>query len=269
MTPTVLLCTVGGSHQPILTALREIAPAHVCFLCTGRDPATGTRGSCHQVDGKGAPVEVRQRDGSVERLPNIATQAGLGEGSFQVREVPADDLDGAVRIVIEVIADLAERFPDARIVADYTGGTKTMTAALVMAALEAEGVDLHLVTGARGDLSQVHDGSQASLEVSTEGIRLRRAMAPYLAAWRRHAYGEAAEGLARLPLPRSAERRARLQIARDLSRAFDAWDRFDHAEALGLCDIYRSRLGPVLGRSLLFLSILASGDTPKRAQARL
>ena len=179
-----------------------------------------------------------------------------------MREVRADDLDEAVRVMLEAVAELEDRFPEARITADYTGGTKTMTAALAIAALESERVRLRLVTGTRGDLIKVHDGTQSSLVVSAEGIRLRRSMAPYLAAWRRYAYGEAAEGLARLPTPQTAGLQADLRTLRDLSRAFDAWDRFDHAAALSLCEVYRRRLGPVMGASLKFLSLLASVDNP-------
>ena len=61
-----------------------------------------------------------------------------------------------------------------------------MTAALVIAALESEQVALRLVTGTRGDLVKVRDGSETGLAVSAEGIRLRRSMAPYLAAWGRY-----------------------------------------------------------------------------------
>lgn len=269
MSSTVLLCTVGGSPQPILRALADTRPVYTCFLCTGKDPATGAPGSRVQIEGKGTPVEVRRRDGTVVRLPNIPTQAGLEEGAFEVREVPADDLDGAVGVMLDAVAALAARFPGADLVADYTGGTKTMTAALVVAALESEQVALRLVTGTRGDLVKVRDGSETGLAVSAEGIRLRRSMAPYLAAWGRYAYGEAADGLARLPSPRAPGHRAELQIARDLSRAFDAWDRFDHGLALSLCDDFRPRLGPSLGRGLKFLEILATPEHSLRTPARL
>ena len=269
MSQVIFLCTVGGSHQPILTALRELQPAFTCFFCTGDDPATRAHGSRRQIKGTGTPVEVRQRDGSVRKLPNIPTQAGLAEGSYEVCEVPADDLDGAVGAMLAAVAELEHRFPDSTLVADYTGGTKTMTAALVIAALESQRVALRLVTGTRADLTKVHDGSQSGVEVSVEGIRLRRSMAPYLAAWGRFAYGEAARGLAGLPTPRASHLRAELQIARDLSLAFDAWDRFDHAAALELCEVYRRRLGPVFGVSYTFLGILADSENPLRAPARL
>lgn len=271
MSPTVLICTVGGSHKPILTALQESQPEHALFFCTGTDPATGGPGSLSQIVGKGTPVEVRGKGGVlVEKLPNIPTQAGLSEDRTTVAEVPADDLDEAVAAMLKAIAELRERLPDAAFIADYTGGTKTMTAALVIAALESQGVELQLVTGTRRDLVRVRDGSQGGISVGAEGIRLRRAMAPYVAAWGRYAYGEAADGLARLRRPRDRQLRGELQIALDLSRAFDAWDRFDHAIALELVSDYQARIGRTRGALLTFLKMLAApDDDPRKAPARL
>lgn len=269
MTDSILLCTVGGSHQPILTAIGELDPAYVLFFCTGDDPATGKAGSRTQVEGKGTPVEVRRGD-QIERLANIPTLAHLSPDQFELAEVPADDLDPAVRIMLAEIDKLRDRFPAALLVADYTGGTKTMTAALTIAALERERVELRLVTGARANLVKVHDGSQAGLAVGVEGIRMRRGMAPFLAAWDRYAYGEAALGLAGLAIPRDATLRAELQIARDLSRALDAWDRFDHAAALSLLDVYCSRIGKHIAPLLQSLRCLTeAAGAPRRTPARL
>lgn len=269
MTHTILLCTVGGSHQPILTAIRELAPVHTSFFCTGNDPATGRPGSRTQIEGKGNPVEVRRGD-QVERLPNIPTQAGLAADAFSLCEIPADDLDTAVRRMLAEIDGLRVRFPEAALIADYTGGTKTMTAALAIAALERPGVELRLVTGARADLVRVYDGTEAGGLVGVEGIRLRRGMAPFLAAWDRFAYGEAAVGLTELPIPRDPKLRAELQIARDLSRAFDAWDRFDHRAALAQLEVYSARLGAAAAPWFIVLRPLNSDpDEPRRTPARL
>ncbi|EIC21512.1 TIGR02710 family CRISPR-associated CARF protein [Thiorhodovibrio frisius] len=274
MTQTILLCTVGGSHQPILTAIRELQPVFVLFFASGRDQGTGQPGSIVTITGKGHPVEVRRAGQVVEHLPNIPTQAGLGDDQFQAVEVPTDDLDQAVSAMTAAIAEIAERFPRARLIADYTGGTKTMTAALVMAALDNDRVELQLITGNRADLIKVQDGSQAGLAVSAEEIRLRRAMRAYLNAWDRFAYGEAAEGLLRLPLPRDPGLRGDLQIARSLSQAFDAWDRFDHAEASALLEVYRPRLGSQAGAQVgpLFLALkhlCAEDDSSQKTPARL
>jgi CRISPR-associated protein (TIGR02710 family) len=270
MSKPTLLCTVGGSHQPILTAIREVSPSFVTFFCSGADPATGKPGSRTQVEGKGTPVEVMRHCEVVERLPNIPTQAGLTADAWAVCEVPADDLDTAVHLILAEIDRLRASDLEAPLIADYTGGTKTMTAALAIAALERPGVELRLVTGARADLVKVHDGTQSSGVVGVEGIRLRRGMAPFLAAWDRFAYGEAAVGLAGLPTPRDSNLRAKLQIARDLSRAFDAWDRFDHRAARDQIDVYRSRLGGAAAPWFNVLKHLAAGpEEARRTPARL
>lgn len=274
MAEIILLCTVGGSHQPVLTAIQELEPSFVLFFATGRDPATGRAGSIDSITGKGHPVEVRRGGDVVEHLPNIPTQAGLAGDGFEVAEVPADDLDEAVAVMMAAIAEARRRLPDALFVADYTGGTKTMTAALVMAALEADDVQLQLITGDRTDLIKVHDGSQAGLAVSADGIRLRRSMQPLIAGWRHFAYSEAADGLGRLPRPRDAALRAELQIAQGLSQAFDAWDRFDHATAGELLERYRPRLVKDAGATIIPLvsalkHLNAEPDSRQRTPARL
>lgn len=269
MNTNILICTVGGSHQPIVTAIREAAPAFVCFLCTDRDPVTGQLGSRVQVEGKGSIIKAHPKD-EKPTLPNIPTQAGLKSEQYEVRVVPADDLDGVVSKSVAIITGLRRLYPDGQFLADYTGGTKTMTAGLVMAALEIEYVELRFVTGARGDLVKVHDGTQRSAAASAERVRLQRAMAPHLAAWERYGYAEAAKGLGRLKAPSDGSLSGELQIALDLSVGFDAWDRFDHKEALERLNIYRPRIGAKAGLLLTFLEILAAEDGCARKEpARL
>jgi len=127
MTPVILICTVGGAHEPILTALRQTTPDFTCFVCTGPDPATGRPGSDVQILGKGKCIKARPTD-EKPSLSNITTQAGLREEQYEVVRVPADDLDEVFRILCDTIQNLGQRFPGARLLADYTGGTKTMTA---------------------------------------------------------------------------------------------------------------------------------------------
>ncbi len=266
---TVLICTVGGSHQPIVTAIGDMRPRFVCFICTERDPATGQPGSDTQITGKGNVIKAHPYD-QTPSLPNIPAQVGLTVDQFEICPVPSDDLDEAFRAISTALTELKQRFPDAEYVADYTGGTKTMTAALVMAALEAGAVELRLVTGARADLIKVRDGTESSMVASAEHLRLRRSMAPYLTAWGRYAYGEACQGLRTILTPRNPALRSDLQIARDLSDAFDAWDRFDHKRALQMLRIYQPRVGEKLGLHFTFLTLLTVPDEdPRREPARL
>jgi len=263
---TVLICTVGGSHQPIVTAITETQPRFVCFVCTGRDPATGQSGSDVQITGKGSVIKARPSD-QTPSLPSIPAQTGLADDQFEVCPVPSDDLDAAFSNISDALTTLRQRFPDAAHVADYTGGTKTMTVALVMAALETADVQLGLVTGPRADLIKVRDGTESRIVASADRLRLRRAMAPYLAAWNHYAYGEACQGLAAIRTPRDPQLRGHLQIARDLSCAFDAWDRFDHRRAVEILRLYQPRIGGCLGLHLTCVTLLAAPDNDARREA--
>lgn len=267
MPMVILICTVGGSHEPILTAIRQTGPDFVCFLCSGKDPATGKPGSDIQITGKGKIIKEKSQD-EKPTLPNIPTQARLSEEAYQIVRIPADDLGQAFRLIRDALIDLSQRFPEGHFLADYTGGTKTMTAALVTAALESDAVELQLVTGSRADLIKVRSGMESATPVDVESIRTERAMAPYVAAWKRFAYGEAAKGLASLQPPRDLSLAARLRLLRDLSRALDAWDRFDHRAALDLFNVYESRIGQAAPELLGTLKIL-TGESPKQEPMRL
>lgn len=266
---TLLLLTIGGSHQPIVTALREARPDFAVFFCTDLDPATGRAGSRVQIEGKGLCIKAKPNDDK-PTLPNIPSQANLTEGSYEVAIVPADDLDGAHSVMRRTLADARRRYPAARLLADYTGGTKTMTAALVLAALQDDDVELQLVAGSRADLVRVAEGTQASVPAAVEGVRLRRAMRAHLTAWQRHAYGEAAAGLRRLPQPRDAGLRATLARARDISAAFAAWDDFDHAGAASvLLDTYVAVAAEPLRDHVPALRLLAGEASTKRTGLQL
>lgn len=260
--PCILFATVGGSHQPIVTAIRAGKPQYVVFFCTDRDPATGRPGSRTQIEGKDLCIRADARD-EKPTLPNIPAQCALAPDAWQVRIVPADDMDGAFSAMRDAIGELRARFPDARLQADYTGGTKTMTAALVLAALECD-AELSLVTGSRGDLLRVADGTQASASASVERVRLARAMQPYLDAWKRFAYAEARAGLGKLTAPRDSALRSTRDRARDLSAAFAAWDRFDHLAAMKLLDLYAPVAAPALAPWYGPLRMLAGEPLPKR-----
>ena len=259
MNTPILLCTVGGAHQPILRAVESTSPRYVCFFCTDRDPGTGRPGSIVQVTGKGNIIKANFGDAG-PTLPNIPAQAGLDAERFEARTIPADDLDGAFFAMRDAAAELAERFPGARFIADYTGGTKTMTAALVCAALERDDVELQLIAGARPNLSRVEDGTEQAMTASVARLRLDRAMAPYLDAWRRFAYHEAAEGLDGIRIAAGNPDRAWLGLARSLSRALARWDDFDHGGALELIDTYASRVAPRFPQMLPALRLLAKAN---------
>lgn len=255
----VLICTVGGSPQPIVTAIQSLKPVFTEFVCTDKDPGTGKPGSNVGITGQGnvfrSGPTVKDPD-----LPSIPVMAGIEPDCYGMTIVASDDMDDAfVKIRNRLIA-LNRQFPEARIVADYTGGTKTMTAALVLAVLETEGIGLQLVTGNRPDLIKVKDGTQAVVSANVDTVRLQKTMQPFLSAWGRFAYDEAAKGLAGIKAPAQPLLRAELLRLRDVSAAFAAWDRFDHRGALHRLESYGSAVGNFLGPYLAVLKVLTSDD---------
>jgi CRISPR-associated protein (TIGR02710 family) len=109
---------------------------------------------------------------------------------------------------------------------------------------------------------------ESAIPANVERIRLERAMAPYVAAWQRFSYAEAAQGLASLKPPRDPEFTAKLRTLRDLSKAFDAWDRFDHAAAFELLEAYRPKIGQVLAQHLNAIKMLIT-ESPAQEPMRL
>ena len=266
MSRQILLCTVGGSHEPILKAIDSAAPDYTCFFCTGRDPETRRPGSEVQITGEGKVIRAAAGD-KKPTLPNIPTQAGLADGSWEAQIIPADDLDDAWLKMRKTVDALGKRFPDAECVADYTGGTKTMTAALVLAALEsADSVELRLVSGARPDLNSVEPGSEQSMSASVARIRSNRDMKLHLAAWGRFAYREAATGLDGICVAANSPDRRRLGIARALSHGLALWDDFDHAGANQKLGNYKNHMDKCHLRAL---SLLTQTEKPGNQPARL
>ena len=257
-----MICTVGGSHEPVLTAIRETSPDFICFVCSADDPGTGRSGSHRQVTGRGAVIKANPGD-SHDTLPNIPIQLGLHDDCFEVLLVQSDDLDDGYRKISGWIN--THQTGELELVADYTGGTKTMSAALVLAAVERDDVSIQLVTGNRADLISVQSGAEHAVPASIEHTRLDRAIAYAAANWRVYAYEAAATYLGGVALPRDQVSRARLMMVRDLSAAFADWDRFEHAGAGARLESYRSKLGgemPQVFNTLKSLTTDAASHEP-------
>lgn len=234
-----LVCTLGGSPPPVVTAIQEEQPDLVIFLCSGNDPVTGAAGSYTQVE-------------------SIAAAAALPSDHFRVVKIPADDLDGGIRTALQQL----QAAPGDYIVADYTGGTKTMSAALALAAMESPHVKLRFTGGARGDLRQVAAGSERGIPMPLKSLRFERELRAALLPWSRFAYDESVLLLSRMEVPGEPELSSRLIRARDLSRAFAAWDRFDHRTARQILERYRATLKGALLDHRTAVAWLAPANEP-------
>ncbi len=218
MSRIVLLHTVGGAHQPILRAIWTLAPIYVCFFCTDRDPDAGRPDSIVQVAGKGNVIKAAHSDAK-PTLPNIPARAELNAERHETRIVPEDGFDDSYLAMRHATAKLAERFHDARLIANRTGGIKTMSVALVCAALDSDGVGLQFTASTRPDLVRVQDRTERVASARVACLRRDRAMAPYLGPWYRSAYHEAALELGDVASSTDDPSGVRLGLVQRLGRA--------------------------------------------------
>ena len=227
----ILVCTVGGSHQPILTALKARQWGRVVFVCSAPTPESRSSAGMVTDAVEIGPSEARP----AQRLDRIPVQAGLADEDWEIIEVPPDDPDSGFSLLADRLRALKR--DGRRVVADYTGGTKSMSAALVLAAFEA-GAELQLVTGRRGDLVRVLDRTEREIAIGTRRVSVAREFERLAAGWSRFAYQEAADGFTRLWNDLKAEGASRGELRRltrpkELSEGFAAWDAFDHKSAAG------------------------------------
>ena len=143
---------------------------------------------------------------------------------------------------IKGLATLFDRLSEnltSSIIADYTGGTKSMTAALLLAALECDNAQPYMVTGQRENLSQVTDGTEIAVPASVERIRFRHQWSVAIAPWKHFGYSESATSLEAITCPTDPTLRDQYLASLAASRAFAAWDRFDHGKCLHVAQIPR------------------------------
>jgi CRISPR-associated protein (TIGR02710 family) len=215
--PAILVCTVGGSTEPIITAIRTVRPVHIAFLCTAK---------------------AAEAPGSEDQVASILDACAPSNASHEIRIVAADDPDAAFVVARETLQDLHRRFPDAELRVDYTGGTKSMTAALMLAATATPetGAVVQFMAGQRKDLVRIVGGTERPVRMTLEAVLAHRALERARDVWRSFGWAEALLILppttAGLPAPLARE----IEELRAASELFAAWDRFEHARALDHLD---------------------------------
>lgn len=259
---TTLLITVGGSPAPILTAIESLQPDRTIFICSD-----GPRGSLSQIVGEGAPCEIRRGAEVVDRQPNIPTQLNLGDRFNPDTDlVPLDnpdDLADCYRRIAAKIKALQQENPSSELYADYTGGTKTMSLSLGMAALDY-GVALYLTTNAtRENLIRVERGQsteRAPTTLLTVERILNQDLPRFLQDFNYSGAIATLQGLLQsLELP--ADQKRHIRQLRDIYAGFEAWDRFDHLEAWDLLSMHMNQV-PSYGLALKRVLAAAKPLTP-------
>lgn len=241
---TLLICTVGGSPEPIVAALKQWRPVRVRFVHT-----PGTKGNV-------AEIVPKAREEGVD----------LDAGRYDLLELPDEqDFTSCVehlRGLTDEVRAWAARGDDCQVVVDITGGTKCMTAAMAIQASHWPCLFSYV-----GGKERTKDG--VGIVVSGSEI-VRHAQNPwdalghqavddFVVLFDQYAYLAAANVAAgtmrRVSRP---DRKRELSSLEQLAKALDAWDRFDHTTSRNLLENVsksandlRAALGPTRGDRVL------------------
>lgn len=114
---TLLVCTVGGSPDPLVASLCEWKPEKVFFIPS---------------------IQTRSHVDTVLRCYAEQTESGLRPGQYDIYPVPdAEELAGCLKVMRQLDQEVyrwISRGAAYQVVADFTAGTKCMTAALALQA---------------------------------------------------------------------------------------------------------------------------------------
>lgn len=244
-TSTLLLCTVGGSPEPVVAALKQWRPVRVRFVHTPQ-----TKGD---IDAKIVPMA---RGEGVD----------LDAGRYDLFELPdgqdlASCLDRLRQLTHEV-RQWTARGNEFRVVVDFTGGTKCMSAAISLQASRWPCVFSYVGGNERtkDGVGVVVSGAEKIVQQANPWDALgRQAVEDFVVLLDERAFLAAANvACAAKQRVSRPDRKRELAVLEQLARAFDAWDRFDHAAALEALENVtksandlRAVLGPAKGDEVL------------------
>lgn len=210
--PMVLVCSVGGSPAPVIYGLSEHKPDYVLFICSAS--------SASAVEEQILP--------SLDFLPqtrvlNLANEQDLLACVVDIRTGTRQALD-------------AWGLPaDCALLADFTGGTKVMSAALVMALMEYK-VQFTYIGGAqrtKGGLGIVQGGHERLMRLANPWQALASAHIRQIVDAFNACQFQQAEKEARLVASRHV-RPVFFAALADLFHAYALWDGFLHEDAAEL-----------------------------------
>lgn len=215
--PQAMIVSLGGSPEPLIKTLTEQKPDMVCFLASQ------------------ASVDF------VGTIKQAASRAGV---TFtRDHKVLIDDPDDLAHCYQKALACAdwvsAQGVPAMEVIVDYTGGTKTMSAAVVLATI-SRGFRFSYVGGTqrtKGGVGIVESGSEVihvgvnpwDLFAIQEQQRLAQYFNSYQFAACRTLIQDVRDRL-------SADEQRRFDVLNILVEGYEAWDSFNHRRGLKRLD---------------------------------
>jgi CRISPR-associated protein (TIGR02710 family) len=139
--PSALLISVGGSPNPVLYSIEQHHPDHIWFFCSTASSDEAVK-VWQEISNPECEIVRRKPEEAIEAkhiLARLRNRPGFRVPSYDLCIVERfEELGPCYEKIRTSIPELLKKWkvPPENVTCDYTGGTKTMSAALVLAAVE-------------------------------------------------------------------------------------------------------------------------------------
>lgn len=214
----LLICSVGGTPEPIAAAIRHWRPARITFLCSEQ-----TRAS---ID---AALELAENADAGVFSPGCTDQTILRDPQ-DIRQTLRD-----LRALDQSVPAWQQRGDEYGVVIDFTGGTKVMSAALGLVARRWKCTFAYVGGHERSKdgVGVVASGHEQLVSLSNPWDALGyQAVEDAVTVFNHGGYAAAAQLLDRaMKNTNLPEVKRELSTLKSVVDAYSAWDRFDHKTA--------------------------------------
>lgn len=168
-------------------------------------------------------------------LPAVLENTALEEATYEIRTT--QDPNDVERISLECVEHIKwlmqKGYRPQEIVADFTSGTKAMSAGLVVAALSMEIARVSYVHGERDENGRVISGTERVTALEPNRLLVERGMDRAIRLFNRYQFDGCLAMLSdvegRIGVPEVVQQ---LTLLGRLAKAYSAWDRFDLKAAI-------------------------------------
>ncbi len=216
----VLILTVGGSDAPLIEAIKQYQPSFIFFICSG---GNGPQASRKMVDGEGENIISKSRYKNQYEIIEVSNPDDFEEVFWKTKEA----------------IEKAKKLNATEIIADFTGGTKTMSAVLAMLSVLDFDLEPSLTTGMRKDITKV-SGKSFSRVLDVQSAQVENVMKVADELISRYLYFPAEMVLQdfKRRLGLKGELMEKVQRKLYLCECFSLWDRFEYEKAYEILKDY-------------------------------
>lgn len=228
MRKNVLFITIGGSCEPIVTTINSLKPDFIYFICSS--DIGESKGSYSSVIGEGLVCGPFGKPNK----PNIVSQCELNTEQYQIVKLSdCDDHNKCYSECYGLLQTASIRFPDADLIIDYTGGTKSMSGGVLLAATDFEDVIVCLAKGARKDLAKVVDGTERNIRTRLNVPLLKKRIGAIHDLIRRYEYQAAESQIENVFLVPDLPENILIELGvlEKFCKCLNEWDKFNHSIA--------------------------------------